>query len=168
MEEAREIIGTSQNGLTVWYEPTNSHATTHIADTPQLKELVKEILQDTELHGDLVEFEKEMGRVVGETDFVINQPGDEIVYAKRLNRDVYTPFNKTQSPQPYSGVSVSFARELDGSYRLQSTWIGPLDSPPFPGDPSETAESKPFWMKHALAWGTQAVQEGTVTNICPW
>ena len=164
----REVLGKSKNGVTVWYDPVSSHAATHMQDTPQLKDLVAKILEDTELTADLVEFEKHMGRIVGTTDFVGNKPGDEIVYAKRLNRDLYTPFNKSQSARPYSGVSVSFAKEEDGTYRLQSAWIGPRKSPPFPGDPSETKESKPFWTKHSLVWGNQAVQEDTITSKCPW
>lgn len=166
--KTRQEIGKSKNGITVWFDPIHSHAATHMQDTPHLKDLVAEILQDTELTEDLVEFEKDMGRVVGKTDFVENDPNDEIMYAKRQNRDVYTPFNKSKIAKPYSGVSVSFAREDDGTYSLRSAWVGPCNSPPFPGDPTETAESIPFWTKYSLVWGNQAVQEDTITSKCPW
>ena len=85
-----------------------------------------------------------MGQIVGESDGVDNDPGDKIVYAKRLNRNVFTPFNKTKKPVPCSVVSVSFARQADGSYLLMSAWIGNFEAPAFLGDINETADSKAY------------------------
>jgi hypothetical protein len=113
-------------------------------------------------------FDKNMGRIVGNTDLVENSKGDLIVYAKRKNRDVYTAFNKSRLTQPCSTVSIALEKKDDATYELVSAWIGPIDSPPFPGDPHETPESKNYWLKHSLVWGAQQVQEGTETTICPW
>jgi len=166
--QAKEILGKSKNGIEVYFDPLSSHATTHFADAPQLKELVKEIVTTTILDADEMLFDTEMGRIVGNTDLVENEQGDEIVYAKRKNRDIYTSFNKTKLPQPCSTVALGLAKQQNGSYELLSAWVGSVDSPPFPGDEKETPESKPYWMSHSLAWGTQKIQPGTETTTCPW
>ncbi len=164
----KAFIAKSKNGADVFFDAEGSHAATHFGDTPQLLELVKEIVAKTVLEGDTVAFDIDMGRVVGMSDLVTVDPGDELVFAKRLNRDVFTSFNKSKKPQPSQMVSVYFERQAEGTYMLASAWIGPLNSPAFPGDPNETPDSKAYWLSHALAWGTQAIQPGTETPVCPW
>lgn len=164
----REFLTKSQKDVDVYYDPFGSHAATHFADSPGLKELCVEIISHTDLDGEEMLFEKDMGYVIGVTDLVYDSPGDEIVYAKRKNRDTYTPFNKTKQPEPSSLVSLGLKKQDSSSYELLSAWIGSINSPPFPGDKDETAESKPYWMSHSLVWGTQEVQPGTETSTCPW
>lgn len=168
MVSKKVLLGYSKNGLKVTFDPVNSHAATHFEDTPQLASLVKEILANTVLEGELVYFDTDMGRIVGTSDLVETDENDELVYAKRKNRDIYTVFTKSQTPQPSSLVSVYFERQADGSYALMSAWIGPSDSQPFPGDENETPESKTYWSHHALVWGNQEIQPGTETAECPW
>ena len=165
-----EFLATSDNGMDVYCEPEHSHAATHFAEAPQLKALTQEIIARTALEGDdPILLETDMGRIVGNTDLVENKPGDVIVFAKRRNRgNIYTSFNKTQQPQPCSVVSVAFKHLNDKKYELVSAWIGPLDSPSFPGEPEATADSKPYWTTHSLVWGTQGIQPGTETPVCPW
>lgn len=105
-----------------------------------------------------MQFHIDFGRTVGTSDSVENSPGDEIVYTKRLNRNEYAAFNKTKSAQPSSIVTVALEMQEDGTCELVSAWVGPSDSPSFPGTERETTESKEFWAKHALAWGDQEVQ----------
>ena len=159
----------TKNNSAVYYDANESHAATHFADTKNLKQLVTNILKNKVLDRPRMLFDTDMGRIVGNTDLVMNQPGDIIVYAKRKNRgDIYTSFNKSQKPQPSSVVAIGVELRPDGSYELLSAWIGTIDSPPFPGDEHETNESKPFWTGHSLVWGTQEIQEGTETLACPW
>lgn len=115
-----------------------------------------------------MQFHTDMGRVVGTSDLVDVEPGDKLVYAKRLNRESYTVFNLSKLPQPSSLVTTAYEASKDGSYELISTWIGPSDSPSFPGTERETPDSKEFWAKHALAWGNQAIQPTSKTDVCPW
>ena len=170
----REFLATSANGIGVYFDPVGSHTATHFADTPQLKDLCKEIIEKTSLERDLIEFETDMGRTVGETDAIVNDPGDVIVYAKRKNRDEFTPFNKSQGPQPSKFVTIALQKQSDGEYELLSAFISPGDtlagepSPPFPGQEHEAPNSKDYWSKHSLAWGTQEIQENTLTSTCPW
>lgn len=161
-------LGKSKNGIDIWYNKVSSHAATHINDTPGLAALAAEVAHTTDLHGDYLQFHTDMGQIVGNSDLVEIQPGDKIVYAKRFNRDSYTVFNLSRPPEPSSLVTTAFELRDDGTYELVSTWIGPSDSPSFPGTERETPDSKEFWSRHALAWGTQEVQPSTQIDVCPW
>lgn len=168
MNKAGMPLAVSRNNIHVWYDPILSHAATHIKDTPGLDKLVSEIIGQTVIDKPYMQFHTDFGRRVGVSDLVVNSPGDEIVYAKRLNRNEYTVFNKTKSAQPSSLVTVALEMQEDGTCELVSAWIGPGDSPSFPGTEYETAESREFWSKHALAWGNQEIQPRSETIKCPW
>jgi hypothetical protein len=161
-------LATSKNNVEVWYDSVDSHAATHIADTPNLDKLAAEVVEQTDISGPFMLFHVDLGRVVGKSDLVENDPDDELVWAKRKNREEYTVFNKSKSAQPSSVISVALEAREGGTYELVSTWIGPSDSPSFPGTERETPDSKDFWAKHALVWGNQEVQPGSETSICPW
>jgi hypothetical protein len=165
-----ELLGNSKNNKQVFYDPINSHAATHIEDTPQLRDLVIEVLANTVLENEYLEFERDMGRTIGTTDGVINDEGDELVWAKRKNRESYTVFNKSKSPQPSRFLTMALSQQDVNSYILESAFVstGEGSSPPFPDEPNAPPESREYWSKHALAWGTQEIQEGTLTTECPW
>jgi hypothetical protein len=163
-----EFLTKSANGKDVFYETVNSHAATHIADTPLLKELVIETVSKLVLEDERLMLDADMGRIIGTTDLVVNEPGDEMIYAIRRNRDVYTAFNKTQKPTPTSIVALCLERRDETSYELLSAWTGTVNSPPFPGDPNATPKSKKYWTKHSLVWGNQEILPGTETAVCPW
>lgn len=168
MNTTRTPLAVSKNNISVWYDPISSHAATHIKDTPDLDKLSAEVIIQTDIKEPYMQFHTDFGRTVGTSDLVENNPGDEIVYAKRLNRNEYSVFNKTKGAQPSSLVTVTLEMKEDGTCELVSAWIGPSDSPSFPGTERETPDSKEFWTKHALAWGTQETQPSTQTDICPW
>ncbi len=168
MDSQTELIANSLNDKVVWVDTVSSHAATHIADTPNLKGLAAEVISKTVLDKTYHQLHKDLGRIVGTCDLIDNQPGDEIVYAKRINRNEYTVFNKTRPPQPSSLVTVAVEKRDDQTYELVSAWIGPSDSPSFPGTEREAAESKEFWANHSLAWGRQTIQPESETTVCPW
>ncbi|MDB5184788.1 MAG: hypothetical protein JWN38_596 [Candidatus Saccharibacteria bacterium] len=167
---AQEFLCITQNGVSVSYDPIDSHAATHFDDTPQLKELVIEVLTTSTLVADREAFDIDLGRVVGTTDVVTVDTSDEIVYAVRKNRDdnEYVPFTKSRPAEPSSWVTVSLDKQPDGHYILFSAWIGRYDDPPFPGTEYETPESRPYWTEHAFVWGSQVIKPGTETTTCPW
>jgi hypothetical protein len=168
MQKQRTPLAVSKNNISVWYEPITSHTATHIKDTPDLLSLAEEVVKQTIIIEPYMQFHIDLGRTVGTSDLVENNPGDEIVYAKRQNRNEYTVFNKSKSAQPSSIVTVALEGQSDGTYELVSTWVGASDSPSFPGTERETPDSKEFWTKHSLVWGNQEIQPGTETTICPW
>ena len=165
-----EYLAKTKNQLAVYVDLVKSHAATHLEDTPQLQDLVLEALAGLKVKGDYLEIELDMGRIIGMTDGVKIEEGDEIIWAKRKNRDSYTVFNKSKVSQPSSFITLALSRQADGSYVLESAFIssGEGCSPPFPDEPKATVASKDYWSKHALAWGTQEIQAGSVTTKCPW
>ena len=100
------FLANSKNDKRVCYDPHGSHAATHFADTPQLKELSVEIILNTALDKEEYYFDQDMGRIVGKSDLIKNEAEDVIVFAKRKNRDIYSSFNKTKAPQPCSFVTT--------------------------------------------------------------
>lgn len=155
-----------RNGRQVYFNPAG-RAATHLTDTPQLYELVADFLARQEFHEPAIFLDHNAGSVVGMTDMVETNDADDIVYAKRLNRDTYTRFAKNRLPSTTTYFTVALQQDERGDYELVSAWIGRV-CPNFPDEPNATSESRPFWATHALAWGTQTVQEGTETSVCPW
>jgi hypothetical protein len=161
------IIGKTKNGKAVYVDTQSSHAATHIADTPNLLELVQEFVADFVPDGDEICVDKDMGRSVGLSDLVETGETDKIFYSKRLNRDNYTRFVQDRKAETTNFATVVLRKDPAGDYELWSAWIGPA-VPQFPGDEFEKPESRPFWQKHALVWGNQAVQPGTEREDWPW
>lgn len=167
MNPDQQFLCTSKNNKNVYYDPVHSHAATHFNDAPELKDVVIEIITSKELVGDRIEFDRNMGRIVGNMDVVNVDDTDKLLYAKRRNRDEYVPFTKSRTTQPTPFVSMGLALQNE-NYELTSAWFGEFESPPFPGEATATQESVDFWNKHAFVWGSQGVQEDTVTEVCPW
>ncbi|MHB9858485.1 hypothetical protein [Streptomyces sp. YIM S03343] len=161
-----EVLATSADGVRVHYAPVGSHAATHFADTPQLAALTREALARLTVSDGPTVVSVMFDRVVGEQDLVPTDATDDIVYARRLNRDTYSRFTRSRRPVPSHTVSLVLGTS-GGVVLLASSWIGPA-SPPFPGDPYETPDSRPYWYRHALAWGRQEVDVGSITQECPW
>jgi len=165
-----EQLCISKNGKNVLYDPVSSHVATHFDDTPNLKEIVAEIVKSMDLTGEIVAKEFDMRRTVGDCDVVEIDESDVIVYAMRKNREDQgrVPFTKSRSTTSSSLVSVYLVKESEDSYELSGAWIGELDSPPFPEMENATNESVPYWSKRAFVWGSQEIIPGTEVDKCPW
>lgn len=162
-----EFFARSKNGIEILYDPINSHASTHFADTPQIFPYVKSILEDTDVTGDNMEFDVDTEVILGMSDLVVTDASDEVVYAIRKNRDRHMRFTKSRKSEPSSMIAISLKKLSDGRYELYSAWLGP-QTPPTPNSPFANKESRPFWSTHALVWGNQEIQPGTETDKCPW
>lgn len=163
----KQIVGKTKSGKLVYVDLQSSHAATHIADTPNLLELVQECIADLAPVEDNICLEKDMGRTVGLSDLVETSSTDEVLYAKRLNRDNYTRFVLNRKAEATNFVTIVLRRDAEGNYELWSAWVGRV-TPQFPGDEFETAESRPFWRTHALVWGNQETKPNTERNDWPW
>lgn len=167
-----KILCKSKNGVSVTYDPTGSHAATHLEDTPQLADLVTEVVSHMELTGQKVAHHVDMGRVVGTCDVVTVDDTDEIVYGVRKNRDEdgLVPFTKSRQAEPCPYVTVHLVPKEDGTYELLSAWIGTFDDDdqPFPQSPLATDKSVEFWEHLAFVYGSQEIVPGTETTIRPW
>src|SRR6476659_9004401 len=116
----KDYIGTTNNGYKVFVDTEKSHAATHLADTPGLRSFVAELLPFISAETDDVYVDRDMGKVVGDSDLVQTDNSDEIIYAKRLNRDNYTRFAKNRQPEPTSYVTVVLHKDEEDEYELFS------------------------------------------------
>lgn len=162
----REMIAKSKNDMSIYIDDQATNAALHILETPQLLDLVAEMLRDEALTGDKVAIEKNLGRVIGETSLIETSDQDEIVYAKRLHREKFTRFVKHKTVQPTNFVTVILHKK-DTGYDLWSAWCGRL-VPTSPGGDDEMPKSQGFWGQHALVYDETIIQPGTVTTRCPW
>lgn len=162
----RELVGRSRNGEYVYIDPQATKVELHLAEAPQLRKLIVETVEQADLTDDNVAIEKDLGRIIGETTLVETDEADEIVYAKRLQRDKYTRFVMNKAAQPTQFVTVILHKADDG-YRLWSAWCGQL-VPTSPGADDEMPKSRGFWRNHALIFDEAIIQPGTMTTMCPW
>lgn len=165
-----ELLCVSKNNKRIYYNSVNSHASTHFADTVGLRELAIEVLVERNIDNNSLDFDIDMGRIIGTTDVVETDDSDDIVYALRIKRtdQGYVPFVKSRSAQPSTYISISLVANTNGTYQLSSAYIGALDDPPFPQEPNATAYSKPYWGTHAFVWGSQEIILGSEIKSCPW
>ena len=168
----RQFLCKSKNGVVVTYDPVSSHAATHLEDTPQLANLVTELVGNMDLTGQKVAQHFDMGRIVGTSDVVAVDGTDEIVYGVRKNRDDdgLVPFTKTRQADPCPFVTVQLAPNKDGTYELLSAWVGTYDADdaPFPQSPNATEKSIEYWSRLAFVYGSQEIVAETETNKRPW
>jgi len=162
-----EAVVTMANGIKVYVDTVDSPAATHLKSNPELLGLVKDFLKHQSFHEEEVSLEYDTDHIVGNMDLVETDSKDEIVYAIRKNRDIYTRFVKNREPVPTSYITVILRKNNEGNYILWSAWIGRL-VPTSPGNPDSTPVSKPFWDKHALVFGRQPIIEETLTDKYPW
>lgn len=172
LTESLELFIETKNGFKLFYDLEHSHLATHLKDTPQLKDLLVECFDhivNLKIKAKDTRFciTYDFGRVIGKSDLVEIKKGDEIVYARRTNRDTYAVFAKNRQPVDVTFITAVFNRVSDEVYELYSAWVGDV-TPAFPGDKNEDFDSRDFWSKHALAWGNQEIQSGTETTQAPW
>lgn len=160
-------LGVSKNNYKVFVDLESSHAATHFIDSPKLFEVVKESIPLVEILEDKVRVEYDTGIVVGDSDLVEIQSGDEVVYALRLHRDRHSKFVKNRFALPTTWIVMSFVKIKGDTYYLQTAFVGRL-TPSFPGGDYLPEQSADFWSKHALAWGNQQIVPDSETKECPW
>lgn len=166
-----EEIAVSKNGVKVMVDMVNSHAATHLEDTPNLKKLVQEVVSTLTLSGQEVAQHYNLNRIVGTCDLVNIDDNDEIIYGIRKNRedDGLVPFVKNREGDSCSFVSIHLIPTDSGKYILSSAWIGLFDNDePFPLAKNANERSVDFWNKHAFVYGSQEIIKGSETKVRPW
>jgi hypothetical protein len=112
--------------------------------------------------------EVNLGRVVGSTTCVTTSAEDVIRYARRVNRLGHTRFVLNREAERCSTVFVAFEKvEDEPKYVLLTAYVGHR-SEVEPWDTTATDTSRHFWDRHALLWGTEPIDEDSVTSVCPW
>lgn len=161
------MISQSETGYEIYINLISSSAGRYLSRHPHVINLIKELLVPMNLKGDHMIIERDMGRVIGNTDIVETSEKDTIYYAQPNKIKVYSRFAKNRFSQPSNILTVIVEKDADGNYEVIDTWIGP-SSPPFPGDDKETENSKLYWHNHALVHDAQAIQSKTITKYCPY
>jgi hypothetical protein len=162
----KEFVCKTRSGKSVYIDHEATKVGLHLAEAPQLLQLVKEVLTIRDVEGENVALEVDLGRIVGETSLIETTDDDEIVYARRLQRDKYTRFVKNKELMPTSWVTV-ILHKVDDGYNLWSAWCGKL-VPTSPGGEDEMPKSQGYWRNHALVYDADIIQADTVTEVCPW
>ena len=161
------VITQSSNGREVYVNLITSSAGHYLSRQPYVISLTKEVLARINLTGPNVTIERDMGRVIGNTDIVETSDKDTIFYAQPYKKKVFSRYAKNRYPLPSDKLTLILNKDTEGNYELADTWIGPF-SPPFPGDENETVKSRLYWETHALVQDAQVVQSKTITKICPY
>lgn len=114
-----------------------------------------------------------MGRIVGMNGCIetTNDDADDILWAKRLNRECYSRFVRNRTSLPTTLLSITLAKP-DDVWLIYTAYFG-TPAPKEPTDPrntqAELAESLAFWTKHALILGeTGPIDESTMTTEAQW
>lgn len=111
---------------------------------------------------------------IGYCSLIKTTQNDEIVYAKRLNRNIYTRFIKDKKPKLTNRMMVILNRnrKKPNEYYLITM---------FPGDKSfkepedlniktkeELIECLEFWENYALIYDKSIIQENSIIDYCPY
>jgi hypothetical protein len=154
-------------GYKVYVNLISSSAGQYASRHPQVINLMKEALASTKLKDAVIVVEKDMGRVIGNTDIVKTTDKDTIYYAQPVKQTVFTRIARNRYPAPSRKLTMHLKQDKAGNYEIINTWIGP-SSPPFPGHVDEKANSKTYWQNHALVQDAQKLQSQTITKTCPY
>ena len=99
---------------------------------------------------------------------------DDIIYAKRKGRDIYTRFVKGKQKQEVNSIVVILKQNAykPEEYYVVTAYPGfksckePQDSNI--KDKGELKECLAFWRKHALVYDESMIDTGSITDQCPW
>ncbi len=161
------VITQSPDGYEVYANLIASPAGRYLSRQPYIINLIKEVLASIDLTKSKLTIERDMGRIIGNTDIIETTEKDTIYYAQPNKKSVFSRYAKNRNPLPSRKLTIILQKDKDGNYELTETWVGPY-SPPFPGDEKATAKSKSYWLNHALVQDAHAVQAKTITKVCPY
>ena len=161
----QKYLAESKNGQKVFTEMDNTNVGLHIIENPGLLVLVIELIRQSEISGENVGIEFDFGKVIGKTSCVETTDEDEVVYAKRKQRDSFSRFVKNRELEDTTLVSAVFFKKNYG-YLLWSAWCGAL-VPTSPDSEGRMKTSEGFWQNHALVYDKDLIQEGTVQSDRP-
>lgn len=163
----KQFFCVAKNDKQIFLDKENTNVFFHVLETPNLLKLAKEALAQAEIGDEeQIVFEKDLGRIVGTTSLAKTNKNDEIVYAKRKERNEYSRFVKNKKPVPTSYIVVVL-RKVDGEYNLWTAMCGRL-LPPEAYDLNDKKKAGGFNKNHALVFDERLIQKDTLTDICPW
>lgn len=156
-------IGKLADGTPVYDRPTDSHRKLTVTDA-----LLEAALATVEnLAEGRTTLEVDFGFTIGVTTCVKVKPTEEFVFAQRGNRPWLSRFVKNRQAEPTQFLTMTLEKTQNGVI-LITAYIGRKIGPE-PGDTRwATPESNARWQTHALVWGSEKVNESTITTDVPW
>jgi hypothetical protein len=161
----QKFLAESRNGQKVFTDEENTNIGLHLIENPELLDLVEEVVRASEISGDNVGIEYDFGEIVGKTSCVKTTEKDQIVYAKRKQRDSFSRFVKNRQLEDTNLVSAVFFKKEYG-YLLWSAWCGAL-VPTSPDSEGRMKTSDGFWQNHALVYDPDIIEPGTEQSSRP-
>ncbi len=104
--------------------------------------------------------------IIGKTKCVEITNSDKIVYARRIGRKGSTKFATNRICQPSDRVSIVIGKNRN-HYEILTCYVG-AKSEVEPFDGKATDDSFLFWTNHALVFGSEPIDQTTVSIDCPW
>jgi hypothetical protein len=92
---------------------------------------------------------------------------DEVLYAKRIGRKKYSKFVLNRTPTPTDSITIYLQRK-QGIYQIKSCFYGDINSVGGGEDIDFAADTNLFWENHAIVYGSESIDQSTITYICPW
>ena len=161
------IVGESRNGRQVYVSIINSAAGRYFARQPHLVGIAKTVVEMLNLTGSELSITQDIGRNIGNTNIVTTDDKDTIFYARLLKKSQTLRFVKNRSMELSSELSITLLEDSEGNYELIDAWIGPA-CPPFPDASNAHADSKTYWLSHALTAESEHVDPHSMTRVCPY
>lgn len=113
-----------------------------------------------------VEQEVKYDDAIGYTTCVTIYDTDELRYAKREGREGHTKFVLNREPEPTNSITI-FLKKTNDFYTIITAYFGRKGEVE-PWDCRATDASRKFWEGHALIYGSETIDENSITEECPW
>ena len=136
----------------------------HDGITPELLKIICAQITCNKLK--LIRTQINFEKVIGTTNCVPITEKDEVVYAQRVGRYGHSKFVLNREPEPTKSATIVLKKALQ-HYKILTSYIG-TRSELEPKDRRATLASIRFWEEHALVFGSEPIQENTITKECPW
>lgn len=160
------FLGITRDGRRVLTGQRSHLSNGHRDALETIARLIPEI--DSSIFRDRPFQQLDMGRVVGESNCIPVLSGDDVFYARRIERWGLTPFVRRGRPVPTTYISMLAFVGGQNELWIHTAWIGPA-APKEPWDRSisswaELVESAQFWANHALVEDRNVIIPGTETS----
>jgi len=130
----------------------------------RLQMVVKRITcADREYISDVIRFPT----FIGKNNCVSVTWRDEILYAKRTGRKGFSKFVLNRTSTPTDCISIYLKRKQD-IYLIKSCYYGDGKLNWIDEDLDRAYKSISYWENHAIVFGSEPIEENTITYINPW
>lgn len=160
-------IGTSANNKAVYAYLTSGAVGSCIARNPHLLSLVQEVVKQRNLKQQVVIIEHDTGRIIGHSDRVATEEGDQIFYATAPKSVKYLRFVKNRKSEQTSLLTLKLQLDDADEYELQEVLIGQF-TPPLPSEANALAWHHRYWETHAYVYNGQPLLASSITKNWPY